>query len=267
MDKPSTHWCRLLPSTVSKSKLGCVKTLVQYCRMLTHSIWRNTVWCRYSQPIHRAIHFPNPNCIKYAMSLYQQKSTSVDLIPANPEKIFMWDIPLSSICITDHDCISLHPHKMIATHQEAISIPSKSLFCFFDLRYPLRLIFIMYIYIYINPSGSHVHLQDSKIKFNWPPLHSTASIVGRRCRARSKATSVEEQAVSTVSETPSRARQKEMRFAEMLASEWTNWLGMNHGDDDTAPRSINMGYWKWPIYMPCLSWFAHWTWWLSIAIC
>ena len=70
--------------------------------------------------------------------------------------------------------------------------------------------------------------QESTIRFNWPPLHRTASKWLSRWSDISNATRVEEQAVSTVALTPSSPRQKEMRFAEMLALEQHPKNNHNH---------------------------------------
>ena len=58
---------------------------------------------------------------------------------------------------------------------------------------------------------------ETAIKFSWLPLQRTASKSPRRERDMSNATKVEEQAVSTVTLTPSSPRQKEIRFAAILA--------------------------------------------------
>ena len=59
--------------------------------------------------------------------------------------------------------------------------------------------------------------KEAAIKFSWLPLQRTASISPRRWMDMSNATKVDEQAVSTVRLTPSSPRQKEIRFAAILA--------------------------------------------------
>ena len=59
--------------------------------------------------------------------------------------------------------------------------------------------------------------KETAIKFSWLPLQRTASISPRRWMDMSNATKVDEQAVSTVRLTPSSPRQKEIRFAAILA--------------------------------------------------
>lgn len=59
--------------------------------------------------------------------------------------------------------------------------------------------------------------KEAAIKFSWLPLQRTASKSPRRWMDMSNATKVDEQAVSTVRLTPSSPRQKEIRFAAILA--------------------------------------------------
>ena len=65
--------------------------------------------------------------------------------------------------------------------------------------------------------------KETAIKFSWLPLQRTASNSPRRWMDMSNATKVEEQAVSTVTLTPSSPRQKEIRFAAILALDGNGW--------------------------------------------